>query len=162
LALLAHESAGIEIAGERIADHTVDDAVVRVACRDGRRIDDRERRCIEWGPGVAECLLAVPHIFDAVVNLREIGGAPDIDAVVIGRVALRFHQAFLAASRATDPIRVARQSTVELARDRLGPNSHLVRRSPTKIHEALGWPNANFAASNPPCATCPVLLDTVA
>src|SRR6266513_6112248 len=88
LPCLAQQARRLERARARVVDHAVHYAVERVARRDGGVIDERERcagKRYGWGP--AECRLAAPYILHAVVDLREVGRAADVDAVVILGIA---------------------------------------------------------------------------
>ena len=132
----AQKTRRLKGAATRIIDHAVHDAVERVARRHGRVIDERERRARKRYP-TAERHLPVPHVLDAVVDLREVGGASHIDAVVILGIALRFHQSFFATGRAAVEVGVLRRLAVERLDDGLALHRHLVNAARTVVDDLL-------------------------
>src|SRR5213075_2831264 len=80
---------------------------------------------------------AVPHVLDAVADLIEVGRAGDVDAVEVLGIALRRHQAFLAAGRAAIEVREFGRAAVEGFRDRLRLHRHLVDAARAIVDDLL-------------------------
>ena len=64
-------------------------------------------------------------------------GTAGEDAVVVGRIALRFHQALPAAGRAADKIRIARGLAIERLGERLADDGHLMDAEVREVVDLL-------------------------
>jgi hypothetical protein len=128
----------IEIAAARILEHAIGDAIERVTGAVDRGPDEFRLRGAELGAAGAVERVDHPEVrADFMVCLVVIRITGD-DAVVVGRIALRFHQRFLAALRAADEITMAWILAVVRGGDGLARQCGNVDRAMPVVRDLFG------------------------
>ena len=125
----------VEIAAARIVQHSVLDAIQRVAL-----VVDRVRQDMNlagWDVAVAIHRQRDPEMAANVVVRPVVGRVARDDAVEIGRIPLRFDHRFVSALGASTEIGVRRLRAVKRPQDHFVGFGHQMRRPIGKIHDAF-------------------------